>query len=375
MKKIAVCFGGISPEHEVSIITGLQVIENIDTTSFAVYPIYVSKEGEFFYLPQVMSRNDFLTSSKNPITFGRDNKGGYFQSSGLLGRKIYLDASYLAFHGGNGESGPIQGLFDTCGIPYTGQSVFTSCVSMNKQVTKELVASLGVPTIPGLSFSTADIKMNTKAIVSKVSKKLGLPVIVKPVHLGSSIGVVVCESEVALTKALLSSAHIDEEVVVEKLMKNFVEYNVAVRSIKGIPEVSEIEKPIKKDEILSFADKYERGGGKKSGGMASLVRELPAKISSALKKQIQEYALNTYTALRATGMLRCDFMYANKKLYLVEVNPIPGSMSFYLWEASGISFSDQITSSLEEALFVSEKSRSMRLTYDTDIVKSFVKAK
>src|SRR4029078_11965273 len=122
---------------------GLQVIENIDSSLFRVYPIYIATTGEFFHLPKISNRSDFLTTQKIPITFGHDGNGGFFQSSGFLGGKVYLDAAYLAFHGGDGESGPLEGLFESCAIAHTGHSVFTSSVSMNKQITKDLVSVFG----------------------------------------------------------------------------------------------------------------------------------------------------------------------------------------------------------------------------------------
>ncbi len=372
MKKIAICFGGVSPEHEVSIITGLQVIEHIDTTQYQSYPLYVSKTGQFYYLLNVGSRTDFLNASKVLVSFGKDLKGGFMQTSGFLSKKIYLDAAFLAFHGGNGESGQLEGLFESISVPHTGHSVLTSAISMNKQVTKEIVSLHNVKTIEGLSFQSNVIALNAAKVAHMVCQKLKLPVIVKPAHLGSSIGITVCESEIAVTKALLLSSKIDTEILVEKLMKGFVEYNCAVRTIDGKIEVSEIEKPNMQDEILSFKDKYERGGGKKTGGMASLTRELPAKVTSSLKKEIQEKATLVYESLRATGMLRCDFMFINKTLYLTEVNPIPGSMSFYLWEASGINFTDQITAALQEAINLATVENDQQLDYKTEIVSSFV---
>jgi D-alanine-D-alanine ligase len=159
--------------------------------------------------------------------------------------------------------------------------------------------------------------------------------------------------------------------LIEKFIKNFTEYNVAVRKVNGKIETSEIEKPISSDEILSFADKYQRGG-KKTGGMASLLRELPAKISKTLEKEIKQLAVDVFKAIRGKGMIRIDFMVQNKNIYVTEVNPIPGSMSFYLWEASGISFKQQITDLIEQSIIDNEERLSKRLEYKTDIIEKFV---
>ena len=155
-------------------------------------------------------------------------------------------------------------------------------------------------------------------------------------------------------------------------MTNFVEYNISVRKKGEEIEVSEIEKPVSKDEILSFADKYQRGG-KKTGGMASLNRELPAKIDSKLRKKIEDVAKRSFELIRAKGMLRIDFMYVNDEVYVTEINPIPGSMAFYLWEASGISFKNQITDMLHQAEVDDNNRKSKLLKYDSDIVEKFVR--
>lgn len=346
-------------------ITGLQVLEQIDRQKYTPHVLFVSPQGHLFLLPGVSNRSDFLHAKRVRAQFGSDEKGGYVSSSGMFSQKIYPACAFLAFHGGSGESGPVQGLFETLRIPCTSCDVASSSVSMSKALTKEVVSAYGIQVIPGVVVKSEDV-------TPKLKLSLKLPLIVKPAHLGSSIGVTVVTTQAALTKALLASAQIDSEIVVEELMKNFTEYNCSVRKINGRIETSEVERPLKDGEILSFADKYEKGGGKKSGGMASLSRELPAKIPASLKKLIQETAVAVYECIRASGMIRCDFMYVNKKLYLIEVNPIPGSMAFYLWEASGISFTDQISDLIEEGVRTFEKKQSHALTYETDIVKKFV---
>ncbi len=372
MKHVAICFGGISPEHEVSVITGLQVIENIETSEFIPYALYVAPSGEFSLLRNLTDRSDFLKTARTQIRFGRDDKGGYFETVGLFGKKTYLDCAYFAFHGGTGESGQLQGMFESLGIPHTGATVLGAALSMNKAATKEMLTAYEIPSIPGVSVDSDAARLQTKDVVSHVLEELKLPVIVKPSHLGSSIGVTIAKTSGALTKALLAASQIDSEIVIEKLMEDFIEYNCAVKRVNGELLVSEVERPIKKDLILSFADKYERGGGKKTGGMASLSRELPAKISPRLKDEIQELAKTMYEAVRAEGMLRCDFMLVGKRLYPIEINPIPGSMAFYLWEASGMSFTDQITEAITEAIRTFENAKEKNLKYDSDIIKNFV---
>ncbi len=367
MKKVIILFGGVSAEHEVSVISGLQVVENIDRKLFTPYAIKLNKDGLFEYFENLNSKHDYLKIKPRIVNFGRDKNGAFFQASGLFKEKIYIDGAYLAFHGGNGESGQLQGFLETLGLPYTSPDVEASAVSMNKVIAKQVLAAYNIPTVPGVSICDDDVKKDVNMVVKKVK----LPVIIKPAHLGSSIGINIAKTVVELKKYLLEAAHYDSEILIEKLITNFNEYNVSVRSIADEIQTSEVEKPVSQDEILSFADKYQRGG-KKSGGMASLNRELPAKISKDLEKTLKDLAIEVFKAIRAKGMVRIDFMVSGKDIYVTEVNPIPGSMSYYLWEASGVSFKEQITDLINQALRDNEKRVSRRLDYKTDIVEKFV---
>lgn len=370
MKKIAVLFGGVSAEHDVSVISGLQVMENMDRELFLPLAIKLTKEGLFEYYGGLGKREDYLKVRPVRVMFGRDDKGAFFQDLGFFGSKTYIDGTYLAFHGGNGESGQMQGLMDVLGIPYTCPSVESSAVAMNKVITKEILSSRSLPTVPGESFFDYQIKENVDNLVDNL--KVKLPVIVKPAHLGSSIGINIAKTKIELKKYLLEASQMDREILVEKLITDFVEYNVSVRKIGDRVETSEIEKPLSEDEILSFADKYERGGKKSGGGMESLNRELPAKISKDLETKLKAYAIKTFEAIRAKGLVRIDFMVSGKDIFITEVNPIPGSMSFYLWEASGITFTDQITQLINQAMEDQKEQSSKHLEYKSDIVEKFI---
>ncbi|PJA15863.1 hypothetical protein CO112_04020 [Candidatus Dojkabacteria bacterium CG_4_9_14_3_um_filter_150_Dojkabacteria_WS6_41_13] len=375
-KTILVMFGGISPEHEVSVISGTLVIENIDRSAYVPLAVYLSKKGEILFLGDIKGRKELLSHRRVPASFGRDKNGGYVQLGGLMGKKIYPSAAFLAFHGGTGEGGAMQGLLETVGIPYSSSSSEGAVITMNKQLTKEVVEKEGIATVPGLHLLTSELRSTIEAESDRVIKHLALPVIVKPVHLGSSIGINVAHSEVELQKYLAEAAQVDSEIVVEKYIQKFVEYNCAVRQIHGQLETSAIEKPISKDEILSFADKYERGA-KKTGteGMASLDRELPAKISDQLRDTIQGMAKKAFVACRCKGMVRIDFMATESgELYLTEVNPIPGSLAFFLWEAKGITFREQITDLIEQSVKDAQVTKGHEIDYTTNILEKFGKS-
>lgn len=372
MKKVVILFGGQSAEHEVSVITGLQVIEEIDRTKFLVYPIKLTSEGVFKYYPNLLWKKDYLKTKPKTIFFGKDAKGVFFKTDRVLSIKYYIDIAYLAFHGGKGESGQIQGMFETLGLPFTSSNTEGSVISMNKVLTKEVLDFNNIKTVTWFRAFSKEIRKDSNKVVKEIKNRLSLPVIIKPSHLGSSIGINIAKSRIDLKKHLLVAAQIDSEVLIEKYLSRSTEFNISVREIKGKLELSEIERPISKDEILSFADKYERGG-KKVGGMASLSRELPAKISKRLKIEIERVATKVYEIVRAKGMIRIDFMLSNGKLYVTEVNPIPGSMSFYLWEASGIPFTDQITELLNQAELSNKEINSQIIKHESDIVEKFIK--
>lgn len=372
MKNVIVLFGGVSPEHEVSIISGLQVIDKIDRTKFSTFAIKLTQDGLLEYYERLFWMQDYLKIKPRNINFGKDNKGAFFQTTGIFKKKVYIDIAYLAFHGGLGESGQIQGLLETLGVPYTSSNTEGSAIAMNKVLTKEVLESYQIKTVPWVRAFSTEIRHDLDKTVNDAVNKLSLPVIIKPSHLGSSIAINIAKTKADLKKYLLEASQVDSEILIEKFMTNFAEYNISVRKIGDNLEVSEIEKPVSKDEILSFADKYQRGG-KKTGGMASLSRELPAKINSKLRARIEDIAKKSFKLIRAKGMLRIDFMYVNNEIYVTEINPIPGSMAFYLWEASGISFKNQITDLLNQAIIDDENRKSKLLKYDSDIVEKFVR--
>ena len=376
-KPILVIFGGIAPEHEVSVVTGLQALEKVDRARYEPHAVYMDKKGTLSYLPSLTDRYGFGAARRVAATFGRDAEGGYMRAGGTFGTTVRPYGALLAFHGGVGESGGVQGLLESVGIPHTGSSVEGAVIAMNKKLTKQAVLPAGVPVLKDVTFFAPEVKADTGSCAKSAISALGLPAIVKPVHLGSSIGIKVVKTEVELQKALLEAGSMDAEILVEPFLDGITEYNCAVRErADGSLEASEVERPLGSDEILSFADKYARGGKKQGSGMASLSRELPAKVAPEKKREIQELAQRTYRAARLAGMARLDFMQSNTgALYLTEINPIPGSLAFYLWEAAGIPFTTQITDAIETAVARVEREGGRTLEYQSDIIERFTNKK
>lgn len=374
MKNVLIFLGGASPEHEVSIITGLQIFEHIDRGLYNPIPIYVSEYGQFFKLNQIKNREDFSLASKTKVFFSYDEKekGSYFFSNTL--KKNFIYSAINTLHGGKGESGQMAGFFESLNIPYTSSNVESSVLCMNKALTKERVSKELIPTVDGISFSSPDIRKDIKGVSSKIQKHIDLPAIIKPVHLGSSIGIKIAKTPIELELGLLEASNLDVEIIIEKYLENISEFNCSVRTVNGEIFVSEIEKPLPKEALLSFSEKYEKGGKKVSGGMASLSRELPANISTGLYKKIQDYSIQIFKLCKCSGVVRIDFIQSKDgELFFNEINPIPGSMAFYLWEVMGVPFKQQITELIEESLYKHKTSSSINYIHKTDIIKNFIK--
>lgn len=373
-KNVLIMFGGVSSEHEVSVITGLQIVENINRELFNPLVVYVTKNGLFSLLEDCKNRKEFNKCKRKRVVFDKQESGTFLVTQELLKTKYKIDLAYLAFHGGLGELGPIQGMLESYEIPYTSPSYESSAICMNKAITKEILTFNKLPVLPFHHINSIEYENDGDKIEKEIITKIGLPVVIKAVHVGSTVGVKTAKNEIELKKALLVLSKLDYELLAERMLTDMVEFNVSVRKNGEQIETSVIEKPIKKDEVLSFKDKYQTGSKLKNSGMASLDRELPAKISQDFQKEIINIAKSAYTACRCSGTVRIDFMYSksnNPSLVITEINTIPGSVAFYLWEAAGIPFKEQITQSLDQAIYEQEIKDCLKFNYDSDIVEKF----
>ncbi len=379
MKQVAVFCGGESYEHEVSIITGIQVVEAIDQTEFRPLFVYFDKENHPFFIKGFSARKDFLQKKRVPVVFEKVGDEVFMIERGLFGKRHKLDCVYLGFHGGTGESGGVQGMLEILGVPFTSPSSEGSVIAMNKALTKQVLRANDISVLDSLIVNSAEYQFETATILTKIQAEFAFPVIIKPVHLGSSIGIEIAKNEIDLEKYLNVATRVDSEVLIEPALSDFTEYNASVRSSDSGLEVSPIEEPKREGDMLSFDDKYANGskktGGKSGkkigGGMQLLDRTVPADISSELKKEITDTAKKVYRATRLAGLVRIDFMYHSDRLYCTEINPIPGSMSFYLWEPAGEQFTEQITKSLEDAQR-RHSNKNTVVSYQTDIVSKFL---
>lgn len=362
-----IVMGGISPEHEVSIITGLQALEHIDRNIYRPYLIYVTELGEIQLLQGANLKTDFDTNNAMRIFFSyNQNERQPFLYIPDLQTTVPLYAAINAMHGGLGEGGAMAGFLSTHNIPQTSETVESAVISMNKYIAKNIVASEGIDVVPSVC-------VNRYTSAKPIS--LSFPLIVKPVHFGSSIAISIVHNEEQLQQAINTGLLYDEELLIEKLITNPSEYNCSVRMVGESLEISNYEHPLSENSILKFSDKYRGGAKKLSGGMVNLRRELPATLTSSQVKNLNQMATQVYRSCRCSGTVRIDWIADEKNVfYFNEINPIPGSFANYLWEVEGQSFTSQLSAMIEQA--VSQYNQRPLVPFErSSIVKDFINSK
>ena len=395
---VAVVFGGKSTEHEVSIISALQAIENLDKDKYNVLAIYMDKNGDYYY-----SKDDLLIDSRNykdiksllgkcdNVYFIKIKNKTYIRSVNdkIFGTKLsqLVDIAFPVVHGTNVEDGNLQGFFHTLNLPIVGPDVLSAAVSMDKFVMKEYCKAINVPVIDGIRLDKNNFK-NLDDTVKMIEKEIIYPVIVKPVNLGSSIGIKKANDRETLIDALELAFSFADIVLVEKAIKNLREINCAVLGDKFSAECSALEEPFGNDEILSFADKYmsgSKGGTKTQGaksistklgsssaksGMASLKRKVPAEIDEKTEKEIKEYAKKIFKYIGCSGVARIDFIIDKdeNKVYANEINPIPGSLSYYLFEPLGIKYKELLDKLIKIAIDNYKSEERLNFTFDNNLL-------
>ena len=352
--KVAVMFGGRSVEHEISVITALQLMQAIDPALYEAIPVYIAPNGTWHTGPELLNRAFYAKvpgnlSSLTEVTLlpKPGVRGLTILSNGSTPRcsrsqVIPVDVFLPAFHGQYGEDGCIQGLFELADMPYTGSNVVASAITMNKYTCKMFLKQHDVPVLPALLVSRDDARRNITGVVNSILKTDGfssLPLFVKPCNLGSSIGVSRVKDESDLAPALAKVFRYDTHALVEPCVSELMEINCSVREHNGI-HASVVEIPVSESGVLSYEEKYLRGGGKKTGqseGMASLSRIIdPQDLDAEMRDRVIELAKRSFSLLGCSGVARLDFIVdlANGNLYFNELNAFPGSCSFYLWVRS-----------------------------------------
>ena len=380
-KNIGVFFGGCSVEHEVSIISALQVIKNIDKNKYNVVPVYISQDGvwytnKYYWLTQIESFRNLkytLQQCTKVLPSLNANDGllwsypkGLFNSSKKL---VKLDVAFPVFHGAYGEDGCFQGIFEAMNIPYVGSDVVSSAVCMDKTLTKQICEAIRIPVVEYCRID-ADLWAKDKAgCLAKIKKSLAFPLIVKPNDLGSSIGVSKANNETELENAVDVVTAYSNEILIERCVTNIREINCSVAETEKGILVSECEEPIViSDNLLTFSEKYLSESTTSSEGMASTKRKIPAEISGTVKNKIQEHAVKIFKHLGCSGVVRIDFILEGKSIYLNEINTIPGSLAFYLWEATDKNFETLISELIENSVKRFIKKGKLRKDFISNIL-------
>ena len=359
MENIGVVFGGRSVEHEVSIITGLQIIENMDREKFNPIPLYISKDGKMFSGENLNSITAFKDKNnfKGVEVFFKPEAGNYnlytmkIEKGGLFSKssenlEVYkkIDVIFPALHGTYGEDGAFQGLLDTLDIPYTGCGVLSGSVGMDKVVMKKVFDAYGINGTEYFYFYRQEWKEDRDKIIKKC-EELGYNLFIKPANLGSSVGISKAKNREKLINAIDIASRFDRKILVEKAVEDDREINISVLGYENNLKVSVCEEPIRSNEFLSYEDKYVGNG--KAKGMKGQSKKLPADLSDEIRLKIEEMAKESFRAIDGCGVVRIDFLVRENEVFVNEINTLPGSISFYLWEASGLKFKDLISEVIE----------------------------
>ncbi|MDE6788526.1 MAG: D-alanine--D-alanine ligase [Ruminococcus sp.] len=373
---LAVLFGGRSVEHEVSVISACQAMASMNTEKYNIVPVYMTKKSEFYTGEKLMDINNYKDI---PTLLKECTECVFVRSEGkvqLIRQKMKkfgsnlisdIDIAFPIVHGTNVEDGALQGYLQTLDLPYVGCDVLASAVGMDKYVMKILLKEAGFPVLDCCRFSSFDLDRIDEC-ADEVEKKFGYPVIVKPINLGSSVGISKASDRDGLMKSIESAFEFSDRILVEPAVVKLKEINCSVVGDSESAEASVCEEPVQAsdEDILSFEQKYVGG----SKGMASLKRKIPAEISKEQENTIRTLAVDAFRYLGCNGVTRIDFMIdmATDKIYINEINTIPGSLAFYLWEAKGVKYPALLEKMIQLALKRHRQGQKINYTFDNNIL-------
>lgn len=382
--KVGVIFGGESVEHEVSIISALQAINNIDKNKYIVVPIYISKDKVWYTgkdLCDISIYNDLDKVKKNSKSVSLCKVGNEYcllQTKGLLNKIVdKIDIAFPIVHGQNVEDGSLAGYLETVGIPYVGPNVLGASLGQDKVVMKQVFESSNIPVVDYVWFYENDY-INDEEKYLRDIKKLEYPVLVKPASLGSSVGINFVKDENEIKDAINEAFTYDDKIVVEKAVENLIEVNCSVLGDKNMQSTSVIEQVLSDNQILTYEDKYigdSKKSGVKSKGMASTSRIIPARINKELAHSVSNISKDVFKVLNLSGVCRIDFLINSKtnEVFVNEPNTIPGSLSYYLWEKSNIKYSELLDRLISISIKNYKDRRKKVFSFDANILKNYNK--
>ena len=388
---IGVFFGGCSTEHEISVISASQAMSAIDRSVYDVTPVYITKQGHWYTgeaLFDVSNYRDIPSLLEKctevymePV---RDDYNLYTRKKKLFGSNVYttLDVAIPVLHGAYGEDGTFEGILDAIAIPYAGCNVLASANGMDKITMKMILQACDVPVVDYVWFTDKQWFAQKDALIANIEKELGYPVIVKPANLGSSVGIGRAKDRTQLIDRINDAERYSTRIIVEHMIENLHEVNCSVLGDCDDYKTSVCEEPIKSGEILSYEDKY-MGGTKGAKGMQASQKRIPADLPVEVSDRIRFLAGETFRVLSCHGVSRVDVIIDadNGNIYVNEINTIPGSLSFYRWEATGLPFDKLMDTLVKLALKRKREQSKKTISYDQNIfamgggVKGGVKGK
>lgn len=378
---VAVFFGGRSVEHEISVISALQAINAFNKDKYNVIPIYISKQGRWYTGPELLEIRNYRDMdslvNKSEEVYMRPEYGDYNlyranPGKGLFNKKnpvvAELHAALPVLHGTNGEDGIFEGVLETIGIPYAGCNTLSSANGMDKINMKMILRSEGIPVVNYVWFTDHQWQTDHNAWLDTIEKELGYPVIVKPANLGSSVGISKATDRTTLKAAIDNAVKFSQRIIVEHMIEKLKEINCSVLGDADEHESSVCEEPVKSGDFLSYEDKY-MGGTKTEAGMQASKKRIPADLPEEVCEEIRRIAGETFRVLSCHGVSRVDVMIdeADGRIYVNEINTIPGSLSYYLWEASGIGFTQLTDRLIQLALKRKRLADRKTFSYDSNI--------
>lgn len=374
---IGVFFGGCSTEHEISVISASQAMSAIDRTVYDVTPVYITKQGEWYTGNALFDvanyRDPKQLLAKCRKVYMRPVKGDfniYKSKKSMFGSDVVtkIDVAIPVLHGSYGEDGTFEGVLDAIGIPYAGCNVLASANGMDKITMKMILQACGVPVVDYVWFTDGQWASGRDGVIENIEETLGYPVIVKPANLGSSVGIGRAADRERLIERINDAERYSSRIIVEHMVENLHEVNCSVLGDCDEYVTSVCEEPIKSGEILSYEDKY-LGGSKGAKGMQASQKRIPADLPKEVSDRIRFLAGETFRVLSCHGVSRVDVIMDadNGNIYVNEINTIPGSLSFYLWEATGIRF-DQLMDRLVKLAVKRQRQQDMKIrSYDHNI--------
>jgi D-alanine-D-alanine ligase len=377
MTTVGVVFGGRSVEHDVSVVTGQQIMRAFPADRYQVVPIYIDRDGRWFTGDPLKDLKTFqddvrAVTGVQPITLSPDVRqhgliinplpGGLFAKP----QSLRLDFVFPAIHGSHGEDGTLQGLLELADIPYAGCGVLASAIGNDKWLTKVVLKQNQVPVVDGLVFTRHEWDANPNAVMAQIAARFSYPVFIKPATLGSSIGIGRADGDALLRASIDVAASLDRRILIEPAVLGCVEINCSVLGDDRELRASVLEQPVSWDEFLTYEEKYLRGGE----GMKSADRIIPAPLTTGLTAQIQDIARRAFLAIDGRGIARIDFLVRPEsgEVYLNEINTLPGSLSFYLWQDTNMSAAELVESLVRIGRDAHAEKRRNTYNYRTNLI-------